>query len=165
MEPMPRFGHDYAWPRDSVALFTSHASCPPSRFVVVRSRCPARRQDAGKAPDRKASARPPPLVPLGTLLYGERGTKRMLEYVRLAMGFANVRASRNGIRLCSGGYSSTNAGAGAGQARRQAGGIRRRVGMSPGDESLRRFKHFMYRCKVRRAATPVQWLCSSFSLR
>ena len=26
---------------------------------------------------------------------------------RLAMGFANVRASRYGIRLCSGGYSST----------------------------------------------------------
>ena len=42
------------------------------------------------------------------------GTKRVLEYARLAMGFANVRASRYGIRLCSGGYSSTDAGAGAG---------------------------------------------------
>ena len=34
---------------------------------------------------------------------------------RVAVGFANVRASRYGIRSCSGGYSSTNAGAGAGQ--------------------------------------------------
>ena len=41
---------------------------------------------------------PPPLVPIGTLLYGEKGTKRVLEYARLAMGFANVRASRYGIR-------------------------------------------------------------------
>ena len=32
----------------------------------------------------------------------------------LAMGFASVRASRYGIRSCSGGYSRTNAGAGAG---------------------------------------------------
>ena len=30
------------------------------------------------------------------------------------MGFANVRASRYGMRECSGGCSSTNAGAGAG---------------------------------------------------
>ena len=46
------------------------------------------------------------IVPLGTLLYGERGTKRvLLEYSRLAMGFANVRAPRYGIRYCSGGYS------------------------------------------------------------
>ena len=44
----------------------------------------------------------------------KRGTKRVLEYARLAMGFANVRASRYGIRACSGGYSNTNAGAGAG---------------------------------------------------
>ena len=44
------------------------------------------------------------------------GTKRVLEYACLAMGFANVRASRYGIRSCSGGYSSTNAGAGAGHA-------------------------------------------------
>ena len=44
----------------------------------------------------------------------KRGTKRVLEYARLAMGFANVRASRYGIRSCSGGYSSTNANAGAG---------------------------------------------------
>ena len=28
----------------------------------------------------------------------QRGTKRVLEYARLAMGFANVRASRYGIR-------------------------------------------------------------------
>ena len=28
----------------------------------------------------------------------KRGTKRVLEYARLAMGFANVRASRYGIR-------------------------------------------------------------------
>ena len=39
---------------------------------------------------------------------------RALEYARLAMGFANVRVSRYGLRECSGGYSSTNAGAGAG---------------------------------------------------
>ena len=42
------------------------------------------------------------------------GTKRVLEHARLAMGLAHVRASRYGIRECSGGYSSTNAGAGAG---------------------------------------------------
>ena len=41
---------------------------------------------------------PSHLVPLSTLLYGKRGTKRVLEYGRLAMGFANVRASRYGIR-------------------------------------------------------------------
>ena len=29
---------------------------------------------------------------------GKRATKRALEYARLAMGFANVRASRYGIR-------------------------------------------------------------------
>ena len=40
----------------------------------------------------------------------KRGTKRVLEYARLAMGFANVRASRYGIRECLGGYSSTTAG-------------------------------------------------------
>ena len=51
------------------------------------------------------AARHPPLVPFSTLLYGEKGTKRVLEYARLAMGFANVRASRYGIRSCSGGYS------------------------------------------------------------
>ena len=33
-----------------------------------------------------------------TLLYGVKGTKRVLEYARLAMGFADVRASRYGIR-------------------------------------------------------------------
>ena len=34
-----------------------------------------------------------------TLLYGEKGgTKRVLEYALLAMGFANVRASRYEIR-------------------------------------------------------------------
>ena len=44
----------------------------------------------------------------------KRGTTRVLEYSRLATGFAHVRASRYGIRYCSGGYSSTNAGAGAG---------------------------------------------------
>ena len=38
------------------------------------------------------------LVPLRTRLYLEKGTKRVLEYSRLAMGFANVRASRYGIR-------------------------------------------------------------------
>ena len=38
----------------------------------------------------------------------KRGTKRVLEYARLAMGFANVRASRYGTRSCSGGYSSTD---------------------------------------------------------
>ena len=38
----------------------------------------------------------------------KRGTKRVLEYARLAMRFANVRASRYEIRECSGGYSSTN---------------------------------------------------------
>ena len=38
-----------------------------------------------------------PIVP-STLLYGEKGTERVLEYARLAMGFANVRASRYGIR-------------------------------------------------------------------
>ena len=38
----------------------------------------------------------------------KRGTKRVLEYARLAMGLANVRASRYGIRSCSSGYSSTN---------------------------------------------------------
>ena len=35
----------------------------------------------------------------------KRGTTRVLEYARLAMGCANVRASRYGIRSCSGGYS------------------------------------------------------------
>ena len=45
-----------------------------------------------------SKARPPPLVPAGTLLYCEKGTKRVLEYARLAMGFANVRASHYGIR-------------------------------------------------------------------
>ena len=44
----------------------------------------------------------------------KRGTKGVLEYARLAMGFANVRASRYGIRYCSRGYSSANANAGAG---------------------------------------------------
>ena len=44
----------------------------------------------------------------------KRGTKRVLEYARLAMGFANVRAPRYGVRSCSGGYSNANAGAGAG---------------------------------------------------
>ena len=34
----------------------------------------------------------PPRVPLSTLSYGERGAARVLEYARLAMGFANVRA-------------------------------------------------------------------------
>ena len=38
------------------------------------------------------------LVPLGTLLHGEKSTTWVLEYSRLAMGFANVRASRYGIR-------------------------------------------------------------------
>ena len=47
-------------------------------------------------------------------VWGNSGDKRVLEYARLAMGFANVRASRYGIRKCLGGYSSTNAGAGAG---------------------------------------------------
>ena len=39
-------------------------------------------------------------VPLRSLLYGfkKRGTKRVLEYARLAMGCASVRASRYGIR-------------------------------------------------------------------
>ena len=46
-----------------------------------------------------------PRVPLSTLLYEKKGTKRVLEYARLAMGFANVRASRYGIREYSGGYS------------------------------------------------------------
>ena len=49
-------------------------------------------------PDKPwALARPPPLVPVGTLLHGEKGTKRVLECARLATGFANVRASRYGI--------------------------------------------------------------------
>ena len=39
----------------------------------------------------------------------KRGIKRALEYARLAMGFASVRASRYGIRY-SGGYSSTETG-------------------------------------------------------
>ena len=39
-----------------------------------------------------------PRVPLSALLHGESSTKRLLEYARLAMGFANVRASRYGIR-------------------------------------------------------------------
>ena len=48
-------------------------------------------------------ARQPPLnarqVPLGTLfVLGKRGTKRVLEYARLAMGLATARASRYGIR-------------------------------------------------------------------
>ena len=38
------------------------------------------------------------LVPLSTRLYGKQGTKRVLEYGCLAMGFANVRVSRYGIR-------------------------------------------------------------------
>ena len=39
------------------------------------------------------------LVPLSTpFVWGKRGTKRVLEYARLAMEFAHVRASRYGIR-------------------------------------------------------------------
>ena len=38
------------------------------------------------------------LVPVGTLCMAKRGTKRVIEYARLAMGSANVRASRYGIR-------------------------------------------------------------------
>ena len=44
----------------------------------------------------------PSFPPYSTLEYpicmGEWVTKRVLEYARLAMGFANVRASRYGIR-------------------------------------------------------------------
>ena len=39
---------------------------------------------------------------------GKRGTKRVLEYGRLAMGFANGWASRYANRYCPGGYSSTH---------------------------------------------------------
>ena len=39
------------------------------------------------------------VVPLGALLYGERGTKRVLQYARLAMGFANVRAGTRVLML------------------------------------------------------------------
>ena len=44
-------------------------------------------------------ARPPPLVPLGTLLYGQKGYQTGTR-VRASryMGFANVRASRYGTR-------------------------------------------------------------------
>ena len=49
---------------------------------------------------------------IGTLrcpfVWGKGCTKRVLEYARLAMGLANVRASRYGIRECSGGYASTH---------------------------------------------------------
>ena len=72
-----------------------------------------------------------------------RGAKRVLEYARLAMGFANVRASRYGICSCSGGYSSTNAGAGAG-------------GMARAQ--LER----MLRTHIREAANPVDALCIKF---
>ena len=44
-------------------------------------------------------ARPPPLEhPQVPFCMAKRGTKRVLEYARLAMGFANARASRYGIR-------------------------------------------------------------------
>ena len=36
---------------------------------------------------------------MSTLLYGEKGTKRVLEYARLAMGFANVRAGTRVLML------------------------------------------------------------------
>ena len=42
-------------------------------------------------------------VPVSTLLYGEEGYYTgTLEYARLAMGLADDRASRYGIRECSG---------------------------------------------------------------
>ena len=43
----------------------------------------------------KARASQYPGVPF---CMAKRGTQRVLEYTRLAMGFANVRASRYGIR-------------------------------------------------------------------
>ena len=39
------------------------------------------------------------LVPVGIFLYDKRGTKRELEYARLAMGFANVHAGTRVLML------------------------------------------------------------------
>ena len=48
--------------------------------------------------EQSSQARPSPLIPYVPFCMGKQGTKRVLEYARLTMGFANVRASRYGIR-------------------------------------------------------------------
>ena len=55
------------------------------------------------------AARPPPSTRRYPCVWRKGVLNGYSKYARLAMGFANVRASRYGIRSCSGGYSSTNA--------------------------------------------------------
>ena len=90
-------GHSLAAARAITAGLQRASRPSDARGCRARSRALERRcgPTARPGPESGPVLR---LVPVGTLLYGEKGTKRVLEYARLAMGFANVRASRYGIR-------------------------------------------------------------------
>ena len=66
---------------------TTRGTAPLSSYDLLQ------RQQAAGAVD-SAARHSTPCVPF---CMGKKGTKRVLEYARLAMGFAHVRASRYGI--------------------------------------------------------------------